>query len=288
MPETEKKIVFLGVGQCARAIAAGLRAGSFAEQLPGLNPSDFKPIKLYGTTRSADRMDEIRYAGIEPVVIESFELHAQTLRDLMNGAYVVVSFPPDAVADNAASSAASGAASIAYISSTAVYGRATGEINETTPVDEESTHARVRLDAEKTWLNAGASILRAPGTYGRGTGMHLRLKSGNYRLPGDGSNWVSRIHVEDLAAMIFSALVGKAKGRIFICGDRQPTTHTEVVEWLVARLGVDLPPSLPLEQCHYTQQGNRRIDASKSMAELGVTLKYPSYVEGYSQELQRT
>ena len=276
-----KRLVFLGVGQVARALAN--RAAP-----------DFR---LFGTTRSADRAQEILSFGIEPMVVESFEklrksavheegLLAEALRILCSDAYVVVSFPPDAAADLSASQLAARAAGIVYVSSTAVYGKTEGVINEMSPVDDESLQAQTRLEAESKWLEAGASVIRAPGIYGRGSGLHHRLMSGQYRLPGNGSNYVSRIHVDDLSAMILNALLLNQKKQIFLSGDNLPTTHREIVEWLVNRLNLPFPESMPLEQCHYTQRGNRKVDASESLAKLETVLKYPTYVEGYNRELE--
>ena len=86
--------------------------------------------------------------------------------------------------------------------------------------------------------------------------------------------------------MILSALFLNQKQQVFLSGDSKPTTHREIVEWLVNLLNLPFPESLPLDQCHYTQRGNRRVDASKSLAELGMVLKYPTYVEGYTRELE--
>lgn len=269
----DRKLVFLGVGQVARALA-DIALQSSADD------ATYRYL-LYGTTRSAARADEIRSLGIQPVIIDSFE----NLGNLLADAFVVVSFPPDPVSDDVACSVAAGASGIVYISSTAVYGKTEGLVDEKTEVDAQSSQARARLDAENKWLQVGASIIRAPGIYGRGSGLHQRLRSGTYRLPGDGSNYVSRIHVDDLARMIMMALNTNQRGQVFLSGDTQPTTHREIVEWLVSRLELPFPESIPLEQCHYTQRGNRKVDAAKSLEKLSVNLRFPSYKEGYEHEL---
>lgn len=270
MPESKRKLVFLGVGQVARALA-DLSGDAF---------------ELHGTTRSAERVEEIRKCGIEPLVIENFQRQSSAnLVSLLDGAYVVVSFPPDEVSDLEASRLAASAAGIVYVSSTAVYGKSEGVVDENTPVDEETPQSVSRLQAERKWLAVGASVIRAPGIYGRGSGLHHRLIGGQYRLPGDGSNFVSRIHLDDLSAMILSALTANEKQQILLSGDSKPTTHKEIVAWLVKRLNLPFPESIALDQCHYTQRGNRKVDASKSLARLQVLLKYPTFVEGYENEL---
>lgn len=267
MTNQHNKLVFLGVGQVAQALAALAAKESV--------------FSMYGTTRSAERIAEISAFGIEPRISQSFE----NLDDLLDDALVVVSFPPDPVSDESACRAAANAKSIVYISSTAVYGQRSGCVDELTAVDAQSQHAKARLDAEQKWLQIGASVIRAPGIYGRGSGLHRRLMAGTYKMPGDGSNFVSRIHVDDLAQMIMLSLLANQKGQVLLCSDEKPATHREVVEWLVERIGLPFPESIPLEECHYTQRGNRRVDATKSLRSLSMTLKFPTYVEGYTHEL---
>lgn len=275
MSKQEKKLVFLGVGQVARALAQIVLDNSLADK----TASNYK---LFGTTRSAERVSEIRQLGIEPLFIESFE----DLETQLDDALVVVSFPPDPESDDAACRAAKNSAGIVYISSTAVYGKIEGLIDEDTNVDVESPQAKSRLNAEQKWLEVGAAVVRAPGIYGAGNGLHHRLFSGNYRLPGDGNNYVSRIHVHDLASMILKILESNRRRTIYLAGDKQPTTHKEIVAWLLQKLKLPFPDSIPLDQCHYTQRGNRQVDATKSIDELGVVLKFPTYKEGYSHELK--
>lgn len=264
-----KKLVFLGFGQAASAVAAAAA----------------KDFRLIGTTRSAEKFDELKFHNVEPILICSANDELK-LEDALRDALVVVSFPPSPDFDEFASRAAAGAKSIVYISSTAVYGSQTGRVDETTEVDESSVQSAARLASEKLWLRANASIIRAPGIYGRGNGLHKRLLSGQYKLPGDGSNFVSRIHVDDLATMALRALEAHEK-RIYLAGDELPTTHREIVSWLVQQLNLPFPESVPLENCHYTQKGNREVDARKSLRLLNLELKYPNYKIGYGAEISR-
>ena len=197
MAQVKRKLVFLGVGQVARALAAVVRA----------NSETCDAYELIGTTRSAEHAESIRAAGIEPLVVPIFTSSEQ-LKAALRNSFVVVSFPPDPSSDVRASELAeeAGAARIVYISSTSVYGKAEGVIDENTSEDFKSPNAATRLKAEESWWTVGSTIIRAPGIYGRGSGLHHRLLGGQYRLPGDGSNYVSRIHVDDLSAMILKAL----------------------------------------------------------------------------------
>ena len=48
--------------------------------------------------------------------------------------------------------------------------------------------------------------------------------------------------------------------------------------------GVPLPPFVPLESVHESLRADRRIDASRALATLGVTLRYPTYREGMAPQ----
>ena len=66
-------------------------------------------------------------------------------------------------------------------------------------MDPSEPRAAARLEAERIYLDLGATILRAAGIYGPGRGLHRRIIAGTFHLPGTGENTVSRIHVTDLA-----------------------------------------------------------------------------------------
>ena len=132
------------------------------------------------------------------------------------------------------------------------------------------------------WRKAGATIVRAPDIYGPGRGLHHSLQSDVYRLPGDGSGIISRIHVDDLAQVLLAALVADVAGRTFVVGDLHPVPQREVVEWLCEKMGVAMPASVPLDQAPRTLRGSRSVDPGETLSELGVSLRYPSYREGFA------
>jgi nucleoside-diphosphate-sugar epimerase len=150
---------------------------------------------------------------------------------------------------------------------------------------------RLRLAAEDEYLRLGAIVLRAAGIYGPGRGLHRRLASGEFRIPGAGSNVVSRIHVEDLAALALAAL---ARGpgehglgrRIFVAADDTPVPQIEVVRWLSTALRVPMPRAAPLEQVPSTLRHDRAADNRRIKQALGMALRYPSYREGFARCLE--
>lgn len=269
-----EKIVLLGCGQTAQALIARLRA----EQFGG---------SIYATTRDAERQVALAALGAEPILLADSEAllkgDRSNFQKLFAKARILVSFPPGGNSDEVLSAIAgsAGAESIVYISSTGVYGGATGVVDESTAV-AASPSALPRLAAEECWRRQGAVIVRAPGLYSPASGLHLRLLSGNYRLPANGSNYVSRIHLDDLARLILACFERARAGSTYVAGDLLPARHIDVVTWLCERLSLPLPASVPLEQVSPTLRGNRQVNAAKILNDMGVSLTYPTYVEGYS------
>jgi len=208
-------------------------------------------------------------------------LTAEVARALVPaGAHVLIAFPP-AGADAAIAPALEHAAAVVYISSTGVYGEASGHIDEDTPVDPSSPRAAPRLAAEDAYRAVGAVILRASAIYGPGRGLHLRLLRGEHRLTGDGHNVISRIHVDDLARLALAALERATPGAVFNVADDTPVPQLEVVTWLCQRLGLPLPESAPAREVPDTLRHDRAVDGGRIQRALGITLAYPDYRRGF-------
>jgi len=262
-----KRLVLLGVGNTAHAV----------------NRSAFSYDTKYGTTRSAENIERLESSGITPLLLDGSKQSLEALHNVSSDSHVVVSFPPSAPDDAVLSQTVNNAAKIVYVSSTGVYGGASGVIDESTAVDAGNPMIEPRLAAETVWRNAGAVVLRAPALYGPNYGLHLSLLSGKYKMPGDGRRFSSRIHLDDFAAIILKALELAAPGSTYVVGDQRPATHLEVVTWLCERLGIDMPESIPLENAHVTLRGNRQICADKVLTDLNINLKYPDFKTGFEQ-----
>lgn len=250
-------------------IGCGYTLRHLARRVAGTRP-------LVASTRNPETAGELRALGAE--VVEDPVALAQRA----DGAHVVVSLPPEAGLDDALSAALlqHRPERLVYLSSTGVYGAASGRVDEATPVDQHGPSAS-RVRAERLYQRAGAVVLRPAGIYGPERGLHERLRQGAFRLPGDGSRRTSRIHVEDLCSAIEVALTRASPGDVFNVADDQPAPLREVVSWLCARLGVPIPPSIPLEQAPATLRGDRTV-ANERLRRLGWAPRFPSYVEGFS------
>ena len=261
------KLVIVGGGFTGAAVARRAREAGFA---------------IVATTRSDARAASLRSLGVTPLVTPV--LTAESLAPYVDGeTRVLVTMPPDGTTDAAiATPLARVARSIAYVSSTGVYGDAQGRVDEETQVNPTTPRASARLDGERIWQGAGASIVRAPGIYGPGRGMHLRLARGELRLA-EGTNTISRIHVDDLAAALFALLARGVRGALYVTGDHEPAPHADVVRFLCDALALPMPPRMAAEEADESLRNDRRVDASRILEALSLTLAYPNYRAGYTQ-----
>lgn len=262
-------------------------------------------IPAWGTTRSSARAEAIRAAGAEPVVWEA----GAPLPDALRGRF-------DAVVDTAgpawrtgeepteailASLSGTPLRSFVYLSSTSVYGDCHGDIvDEDTPCAPGSPAGERRLAVERLLLARHAldglpvSILRLPAIYGPGRdGLAGRILQGTYAVIGDGAGFGNRIHVEDLAAAALAATERATPGRVTLVTDDEPTTRAEIADSLADLLGVPRPGRIPLDEARRTMDpsvvamfsDSKRLSNARMKRELGVTLRYPTWREGFREIL---
>ena len=245
------------------------------------------------TTRSPARAEALRALGAEAHVIDPQD-SAALAAALRGCAFVIHSVPPgppgDPTAAIVAALQAAEVTSCVYLGSTAVYPlEVAGECSEDTPVDPAAERGAARLAAERTLEASGlrVALLRIAAIYGPGRGLHVRLRAGAHRVAGEGGSFVSRIHVDDLVQFALAAGAGWSsvpaptpESRIFNIADALPMTARAAADLVATRLGLPPAPSVPIEAVHESLRGNRRISSARACAELGVTLRYPTFAEG--------
>jgi nucleoside-diphosphate-sugar epimerase len=221
------------------------------------------------------------------------------------GAVVVDSVPPDLErgphgAHVARALADAGGGRIVYLSSTGVYAKGDGAwVDEDTPTAPEGARGLARVVEEDVYFAAAAAAtgsrleavsLRIAAIYGPGRGVQERLRAGAYRVPGDGQNFVSRVHVEDLARVVVAAgSVAPLPRRVFVVADDLPCRAREHAVGVAALLGLAPPDSVPMAELSPLAAelggANRRIRNVRLHEELGLTLDFPTWREGVPASL---
>jgi nucleoside-diphosphate-sugar epimerase len=233
--------------------------------------------QVTATTRTPARLESLTQLGARVITLDDLPGHAYP------GVLVLHSIPPPEPADLLEALGAA-PARVVYLSTTDVYGRAT-HVDASTPVDPQSDRARPRLAAEQR-VAAGpwsSLILRPAAIYGPGRGVQESLPRGAYY---SGDNYVSRIHVDDLAAHAEAALLSNLEGA-YPVADQEPCTTREIAEFCARLLHLPSVPG-PAQGTKARSTSNRRVDGSAIRHALGVTLTYPSYRTGIPASLSIT
>lgn len=89
-------------------------------------------------------------------------------------------------------------------------------------------------------------VLRGALFYGPGTGFDddwfERARSSRLRLPGDGSDWISLVHIADMATATVAALRRWPSRQALIVADDEPARWRDVLGYVAAIAGAAEPP----------------------------------------------
>ena len=172
---------------------------------------------------------------------------------------------------------------LGYLSSSGVYGDTGGAwVDESAPTGTGRRSTRAACDA--SWLERGGRAFRLPGIYGPGRSPLDRVHTGKAHridLPGQ---VFSRIHVDDQARGVISAL--DAPPGAYNLADDLPASQNAVIEEACRLLGVAPPPLVSLAESDLSPQArafyseNRRVANGKARRVLGWKPRFTTYREG--------
>ncbi|MDB5659303.1 MAG: NAD-dependent epimerase/dehydratase [Cypionkella sp.] len=269
-----KTLLSLGHGYSAAALAALLI------------PQGWRVI---GTTRSPDRIADLRAEGVEPLL---WPCDIKTALDVAT--HVLASAAPDGSGDPFLHAArdqiiAGRPEWVGYLSTTAVYGdHQGGWVDEDTPVNPQSARAVQRVLAERQWLATGlpVQVFRLAGIYGPGRGPFEKVRDGSARRIIKANQVFSRIHVADIAATLLASINTPEAGAIYNVCDDNPAPPEDVLSYAAALLGLPEPPTVLFEQAEMSPMQvsfyseSKRVSNNRIKRDLGVKLHYPTYQDG--------
>jgi nucleoside-diphosphate-sugar epimerase len=184
-----------------------------------------------------------------------------------------------------------------YTSSTSVYGQTDRSVvKENSPTEPDNDLARVLLEAEQLLLDAArdkkfpAVVLRVAGIYGPGRGhLFLQYLRNQARIPGQGERIINMIHRDDVAAAIMATLKSGRPGEIYNVCDDEPVPQIHFFRWLSETLGKRMPPFAAADQDAPGKRAvtNKKVSNRRLRMELGCVLRYPTFRQGYTAEIQR-
>jgi nucleoside-diphosphate-sugar epimerase len=168
---------------------------------------------------------------------------------------------------------------VLYISSTSVYGDQT-TVTADSAVRPSDPKGLSRVE-EENWLKSGKwanLIVRPAAIYGPGRGVHVRTREGRAQRT-TGSSVVSRIHTDDLAAILEAGVDSELEGA-YPCGDERPCSSRQVALWSARLLKRAVPPPDGTVSDGSVSSPGRMVDGSRILDLLGIRLRYPDYWAG--------
>ena len=182
---------------------------------------------------------------------------------------------------------------IGYLSTTGVYGDTGGEwVDESAELNPSSARSHRRVLAEKAWLALSSasvpppSIFRLAGIYGPGRSAIDTVRGGQARRIDKPDHAFSRIHVDDLVAVLDRSMGQSMPGAVYNVCDDEPAPQEQVVAFACQLLGVNPPRLVPFEDAQLSPMAksfyadNRRVCNDRIKSALGFRLHYPTYREG--------
>ena len=219
--------------------------------------------------------------------------------------HVLLSVPPDQHGDPVldchgdALARLAGLRWLGYLSTTGVYGdRGGGWVDEDTPPRPTGERGRRRLAAERAWQALARDrglplhVFRLAGIYGPGRSALDAVRQGRAQIVDKPGHVFSRIHVEDLAAVLRAAMDRPRPGAIYNVCDDEAAAPGDVIAFACALLGVTPPAPVPFATAALSPMArsfyadNKRVANRRIKAELGVRLRYPTYREGLTALLR--
>lgn len=258
--------------------------------------------RIIGTTRSAEKAERLQADGIEPLIWPDADLSSA----LGGATHVLSSVAPvdgkdpviRALADNIAREAKR-LTWVSYLSTTGVYGdHGSDWVDETTALTTQTKRGQARIAAEAAWqdlatrLGLPLHIFRLGGIYGPGRGPFAKIRAGTARRIVKPGQVFSRIHVEDIAAVLAASIKRPNPGAIYNVCDDEPAPPEDVIGYAAQLLDMPVPPTESWDQADMTPMArsfyaeSKRVRNTKIKEELGVKLRYPNYRQGLEALLQ--
>jgi nucleoside-diphosphate-sugar epimerase len=176
-----------------------------------------------------------------------------------------------------------------YTGSTSVYPQGDGAIvTEAAGHEGVGERGRILLEAERCVRGATGAwtrwfVLRLAGIYGPGR-HHLLEQVRTGAIAGHGDHRLNLIHRDDIVGAILTCLAAPPEraGGIFNVADDAPARKREAAAWLAERIGAP-PPHFTGEPSGGRQAvtPDRTIVNAHLKAELGWSLRYPTFRDGY-------
>ena len=256
-------------------------------------------LKIKLTVTSREKSDKKNFDGLDYERLQFSEnsFDKKLIENLKSSNHILISIAPvggeDIVVKNFKNILDNSKIKwITYLSATSVYGNHNGDwVDENSKTNPTSTNGIARLSAEKSWLNLAErnnlplQILRLSGIYSNQNNILTRLKEGNTKIINKRNQFFSRIHVEDIANILFKSLQNFKAKEIYNVSDDKPASTEEVILYGSKLLNTKKPETVELtsvksEMVKNFYKDSKKVDNKKMKKFFNYKLKYPTYIEG--------
>jgi len=128
-------------------------------------------------------------------------------------------------------------------------------------------------------------IFRLAGIYSKEFNILKRLQTGKLQVVDKKNHFFSRIHVEDIANILFKSLDNFKNNEIYNICDDKPASQSDVAAYGAKLLNLKNPITVKLEEVESEMLRNfykdsKKVDNKKMKTFFKYNLKFPTYVEG--------
>jgi nucleoside-diphosphate-sugar epimerase len=252
-----------------------------------------------GTVTDEDKRAALAARGIAALRFEGGAAPVDLPAALAAATHLLSSVPPDDVGDPVLRACGGDLARlrglrwVGYLSTTGVYGdRAGGWVDEDSPLAPTGARGRRRAEAEQGWLRLHAAyglpvhVFRLAGIYGPGRSALDTVRAGKAQRVDKPGQVFSRIHVDDIVAVLRASMARPNPGAIYNVCDDDPAPPGDVIAFACELLGVAPPEPIPFERAELSAMArsfyadSKRVRNARIKTELGVRLRYPDYRAG--------
>jgi nucleoside-diphosphate-sugar epimerase len=254
-------------------------------------------INLSVTSRSKTTWKIFDGVNYQNYMFNDEKYDKNLIAKLKDADHILISIPPkegkDLVVKNFAKFIESSKVKwITYLSATSVYGDHKGEwVDENSKTKPTSPNGIARLEAENSWLSLKVNkdlpvqIFRLSGIYSKESNILSRLKLGKTELINKRNHYFSRIHIEDIANILFESLFKFKSGEIYNLSDDKPSSSEELTLYGAKILNIHNLKKIDIHEIESEilknfYKDSKKVNNKKIKKYFNYNLKFPTYVEG--------
>ena len=250
--------------------------GQVAESFINKLTQESQDFDLSITSRQETHQIEFNNLKIKSYHFNGDKYDTSIKSELENANYILISIPPINALDIVANYFGTNIKNlknckwITYLSATSVYGDHQGDwVNELSITKPTSSNGINRLKAENIWKslsikkNFPLQIFRLAGIYSQENNILKRLKLGEVQIVNKKDQFFSRIHVEDVANILFKSLKNFKNNEIYNICDDKPASQSEVASYGAKLLKIKQPSAVKLEEIKSEMMKNFYKDSKK-------------------------